>query len=348
MQLSQTFDRDKMFFFGQALPTISVGAKTLENETFQWLHEFYHNYQKHLGGSASAQHGAQVEFTTEDKVFSGYLTNMGFTRTATDRHLSDITFNMSVFDTKFTRSLDTHKTVKIPSSEYIFGLENISKFMGNQSALMRSRATSDPTTSLSSQLDRLGALNATLSSYGNTTFTDKSVPLRDAYPNEFPNSKQGISYDLLAEENAVSQAGRLLQNIVVSDKGTVGMTTFDLSTSERDNVVKLMLDKSAQLQLSVISDANTMADPSKAYIRDEDMFTSYVEPAPASAPAGFFARAGTNLGLMALRGVISSAAIGVASVTGVVSSNTQDPFDRMFDGTILGREPVFDDSTVFV
>ena len=43
-QRAQTFDRDRLFFFGQGLPSLSITAKTLDTLTFQWLQELYQNY----------------------------------------------------------------------------------------------------------------------------------------------------------------------------------------------------------------------------------------------------------------------------------------------------------------
>lgn len=106
-QVTQTFSEDRVFFFGHTVDTLQVDAMLLENQTFQWLQEWYVNYKESVSGSAStaAELDGQVELRCEDRVYSGFVTDMSFVRNAQDRHGVQLRFTMLVAEVEFTRKL---------------------------------------------------------------------------------------------------------------------------------------------------------------------------------------------------------------------------------------------------
>lgn len=106
-QVTQTFSEDRVFFFGHTVDTLQVDAMLLENQTFQWLQEWYLNYKESVSGSAStaAKLDGQVELRCEDRVYSGFVTDMSFVRNAQDRHGVQLRFTMLVAKVEFTRKL---------------------------------------------------------------------------------------------------------------------------------------------------------------------------------------------------------------------------------------------------
>ena len=78
-------DRDRMFFYGQALPALAVVARVIDNATFQWLQEFHHNYTTYIGGSRSAERGGKAQLRVDGKIFTGYITQMSFNTSAWGR-----------------------------------------------------------------------------------------------------------------------------------------------------------------------------------------------------------------------------------------------------------------------
>lgn len=106
-QVTQTFSEDRVFFFGHTVDTLQVDAMLLENQTFQWLQEWYLNYKESVSGSAStaAKLDGQVELRCEDRVYSGFVTDMSFVRNAQDRHGVQLRFTMLVAEVEFTREL---------------------------------------------------------------------------------------------------------------------------------------------------------------------------------------------------------------------------------------------------
>ena len=104
-QRAQTFDKDRLFFFGQALPSLAISAKTLDTLTFQWLQELYENYATRLGGSASAERGAKVQITSDSRVYTGYILDLRFSKNAQSRYMADVSFSMALTDLKHLKRL---------------------------------------------------------------------------------------------------------------------------------------------------------------------------------------------------------------------------------------------------
>jgi hypothetical protein len=317
----------------------NVTAKVLEDETFQWLHEFHHNYVKHIGGSKSAEQGAQVQFKTEDKIFSGYITSMNFSRSALDRHTADLSFSLSVTQTRFTRKLSNKASVlrAVDAEGAADILKDLAALQGEQSALLRNRTLAKSTQTLKSQLSLLSG------SFPNDlgdTFTRKDVPLRDAYSNEFPYTPTGQSYDELGEVNAISNNDLM----ALFGDGLLLINVMDDHQGNRDALIKAAIDERVHIE--------TWRDKTYAHAASEDVFTPYVEPVPVEISPFLAAakRVGSAAALLAITSISTSLATEAltASSTGAKFS-LERAGKRMMDkafGTSMVTPP-FDDSRVF-
>lgn len=333
-QLAQTFDRDRVFFFGQALPNITVSSKVIENETFQWLQEFWTNYSAHIGGSVAAQSGAKVRFRTEDKTFDGYIMHMSFSRTSADRHTSEVSFTMSVTDTRFTRDLETHAEVtRAVSRDGSDPLEALGSIIRDQSVALSARSAALPGSPLRSHIDE-SREDVSLGSVSNIGLEKRRVPLRDAYSAEFPYTRTGKSYDSLGEAASVKYMEEELWWGLSSESATLDMQDI------RDAI-----DGRVALSRREALDAAQS-------VAGEDIFTPYVEPVPMEASAALVAlkRIGSASAVLALTTAATSLATEAinAHETGA-SFSFERSGKRMMDkafGTDLVTPP-FDDSRVF-
>lgn len=178
-QRAQTFDRDRLFFFGQALPSLSISAKTLDTLTFQWLQELYENYATRLGGSISAERGAKVQITSDDRVYTGYILDLKFTKTAQDRYMADVSFTMALTHLKHLKRLRSKVNAKdlgqVAIEEALQGVSDI---------LIESDGTeADDGVPLSAQTDSDQGSSSLLSA--------DSYAFKDIYINEYPNRSYG-------------------------------------------------------------------------------------------------------------------------------------------------------------
>jgi hypothetical protein len=179
-QRAQTFDRDRLFFFGQALPSLSISAKTLDTLTFQWLQELYENYATRIGGSISAERGAKVQITSDNRVYTGYILNLNFAKNSLDRYAADISFNMSLTNLKHLKRL--RSTV----DEKDLGQVSIEKALQGVSDILKGSNGAGAETDTS-----LAAQSATTSPEAATPVTAGSYAFKDIYVNEYPNRSYG-------------------------------------------------------------------------------------------------------------------------------------------------------------
>ncbi len=210
MQLSQTFDRDRLLFFGTQVPTLKVSAILIENETFQWLHEFYENYVSTMGGSELARTGSRAELVVEDKRFEGYLTNLSFERNAQNRHIASINFTLSVTKTEFTRKLGELPGERAGLSETT--LKNLAAISDAFSQdLINLEVSGEAATTFEQQVQAIAGRQGfekidTRDTFEAPTGISRPNNVRQAYPLEFVNSNEGFSKDnirdqVLAEES---------------------------------------------------------------------------------------------------------------------------------------------------
>lgn len=343
-QLAQTFDRDRMFFYGQALPTVAVTARVIDNATFQWLQEFHHNYTTYIGGSRAAERGGQVQLRVDGKIFTGYLMNMTFNKVAMSLHQTNLNFSMSVMDTKFSTKL-AHNTKVLRASgdkeDLAESLANVSEILGEQSQLLRNRQLAKGDLTLQAQVQ---LINASLDPLSDITsqLTQKTVPLRDAYPDEFPYDEQGRAYDELSEQKASISAFGVLEelNNVRGGNGLLTINEMDMEPDGRDVVVKALVDE--RVQLGRVQDRRLASA-----VSPEDIFTPYVKPVPSSLSP--YLAAATAVGAAAAYLAVSSLATGFAEEAMAPGDFSAERAGKRVMDKALGTStlnPPFDDSKV--
>lgn len=258
-QLAQTFDRDRMFFFGAGRGTLNVSAIVIENESFQWLHEFYKNYVDHMSGSKAAEKNAHVEFAYEGKVISGYMTNMSFQRAATDLHQATINFSLTVTKTTFKHALVS--TAAIPTGQQD-ALDALSSALSTAQEATAQRVFAEGGAPLVAQL---GGIVGDITDLAASA--TKDVTLREAYPNEYPYTARGVSVDLAQEVTAARAVQELLSG--ARARG------LPLETdAEREARIALIIQRTAITRSMELGPDEF--DPS-------DTFTTYIEPVPISS-----------------------------------------------------------------
>lgn len=202
MQLTQTFDKDRLFFFGSNLETMQVQAIVIENESFQWLKEFYENYNKYFKGTSLAEENNAVEFMFEDKTIVGYLTQFSFTRTSEDLHQAMVSFTLIATSSVFNRPLVTKNRVLTPHEnlanvQTTTSLEEITEILNTSSEFQRRGSVAPTDASLRNQIG-FNTISVALSSI-NKSFYEKEGSLRESYPNEYPNFSSGKSLDVVRD-----------------------------------------------------------------------------------------------------------------------------------------------------
>lgn len=285
-QLAQTFDNDRMFFFGTGLGSLNVSAILIENESFQWLQEFYTNYTNQLSGSKTAERNAHVEFAYEGKVVHGYITNMSFQRSSADLHQANVTFAMTVTKTTFKHELASIAPIPTGLQDNINAL---SAALSTAEEFTAQRAFSDNETPLIMQIGGVVEQASGLASS-----STKQVPLREAYPNEYPYTVSGLSVDIAQEAVAARSVSETLN---------------------RAKAVRLPLETDIEREARITRILNeTIAARSQERAPDDfdpsDTFLVYVEPVPiASTPyLDAIGRAGAALGYLTASAVVTTGA----------------------------------------
>lgn len=344
-QLAQTFDRDRMFFYGQSLPALSVSARVIDNATFQWLQEFYENYTAYIGGSSSAERGGQVQLRIDGKIFTGYITQMSFNTSATDLHQANLGFTMSVFDTKFSSRLRSTASVlrATDKSKLEDSLLTISSILGNQSLILRNRVLTDPDQTLSSQIQIITSSSVELNFSEEISLkesvTRKSVPLKDAYPNEFPYDEKGRSYDEISDANRALRESNDLVIISKTGRSILAENTMDLDNEGRDAVVTAIVQSRI-----LIGKFNDIRFSNK--VSPEDVYTPYVKPTPSSvSPLMAAAKSvGSAAGYLALSSIASGLAEESLSGNFSLERAGKRVMDKALGTSTLN--PPFDDSKI--
>ena len=180
-QRAQTFDRDRLFFFGQTLATLRIDARTLDTLTFQWLQELHENYATRIGGSIAAERGAKVQITSEGRVYTGYILDMSFAKNASDRYTANVNFSMALTSLKHLKRLRStvdEKDLGQLSVEQAF--PEISKLLASSRG-----GSADTDAPLASQLDTL--IYSELK-----PVTEGTYAFKDIYLNEYPNRSYGF------------------------------------------------------------------------------------------------------------------------------------------------------------
>lgn len=177
-QTVHTFSEDRVFFYGHAIDTIQVDAMLVENETFQWLQEWYKNYKAQISGTAALgqSKNRKVKLSCEDRTYSGFITDMSMVRTSQDRHGVQMRFTMLVAETDFTRDVLKRATVlkQIGSDEGAFATIN-RRLKGAANSEGAIRATPK---------ELLFVVSSTVK------YTSENKVLADAFPEEFMRQRR--------------------------------------------------------------------------------------------------------------------------------------------------------------
>lgn len=249
-QRAQTFDRDRLFFFGQALPSLNISAKTLDTLTFQWLQEIYENYATRLGGSISAEKGAKVQITSDDRVYTGYILDLKFTKTAQDRYMADVSFTMALTHLKHLKRLRSKVNAKdlgqIAIEDALQGVSDILKQSDGSEASAE--------TPLAAQTDSDQGASSLLSA--------DSYAFKDIYINEYPNRSYGT----------------LNQRSFVVDSVTPDKVALDFDAGE----VQSTFDEIVEFE-STHGVGITELKTDREGVSMEDVEAPFVRPTPAVA-----------------------------------------------------------------
>lgn len=307
MQLSQTFDRDRLLFFGTQVPTLQVSAILIENETFQWLHEFYENYVSTMSGSELARTGSRAELVVEDKRFEGYLTNLSFERNAQDRHTASINFTLSVTKTEFTRKLGELPAARPTlSKETLIGLSDLSVLFSDN--LINLEVSEESAQSFDQQVQALGAVYNDFAAEDTPVASPRSR--REAYPLEFINSNDGFSKDDVRDLVVGEDALDLYNSAIMSGRGNVSLRT-----------------RLSDITLSVVR------VPSEQTAEEDILFNTKYEkfvPSAMSVEMTQLVRVGKALAVVAGRSLLSESLGFTADTTGEIYLDTLEVAGRAF------------------
>lgn len=171
-QRAQTFDTDRLFFFGQTLPSLRLEAITLDTPTFQWLQELYENYVSKISGSVSAESATKVQITSDDRVYTGYILEMSFTKSSQVRATANVSMSMSLTNLTHLSSLKSTFFGGLGGTDNSAALASISE------SLTGSEGPADSSIPL--------ALQVPLASTETQSATSSDVPLSAVYVNEYP------------------------------------------------------------------------------------------------------------------------------------------------------------------
>lgn len=171
-QRAQTFDVDRLFFFGQNLPSLRIEAVTLDSLTFQWLQELYENYTTRISGSITAENLTKVQITSDERIYTGYILDMSFTKNAQIRAQANVSISMSLTNLTHLRALQSTFFGSTNSSDVPGVLMSVS-----ESLMSVEPSQADPNMSLMSQVSSEEAVNIP---------TSGASPLSDIYVNEYP------------------------------------------------------------------------------------------------------------------------------------------------------------------
>ena len=171
-QRAQTFDTDRLFFFGQTLPSLRLEAITLDTPTFQWLQELYENYISKISGTVSAESATKVQITSDDRVYTGYILEMSFTKSSQVRATANVSISMSLTNLTHLSSLKSTFFGGLGGADNSAALASISE------SLAGSEGPADSSIPL--------ALQVPLAPTETQSTTSSDVPLSAVYVNEYP------------------------------------------------------------------------------------------------------------------------------------------------------------------
>lgn len=305
VQISQTFDDDRLFFFGKNLDTLNISALLVENDTFQWVHEWHTNYLATTRGTIAAERGTEAELSVEDVRYHGYITQFALTRASTDRHMTTLQFTMVLTRQTFARALrSSYDVTKVTQESLSSALER---------AQLQTRGTLYGTERTPTLLEI--AKSGVFQTNKPTTSAKKSAPTRDAFPTEYPNTAQGLPIDQVRDVTISAALASKLSGTGIP-VASIAPNLADLGPGEQ----------AALLGARVISPAlRADAVARAAAPRTEPVFDRYVGLIPAGMPIALFQARQVGLGLLSIviDGVVTAAA---TELTQAFTSGTTDVF----------------------
>jgi len=330
VQISQTFDDDRLFFFGKNLDTLNIAALLVENDSFQWVHEWHANYLSGVRGTIAAERGTEAELTVEDVRYYGYITQFALTRASTDRHLTTLQFTMVTTRQQFLREL--RSTFELSSAD----ATGLSAALDEAALLARGTVVSTQAPPSLLQIARQATADAT---------SVQSAPprlgtTREAFPSEYPNNAQGLPIDQVRDVQINSALSNKLLKAPSAGADRVRRNLYDYDTQKQDSLLRAKITTPAQRV-----DAQARA----AAPRTEPLFDRYVGLLPPGMPIGVFQVRQVGLGLLsiAIDAVASTAATSITQALTGGSGNIVDTFSEALRARAgLVRPPEFDDSQV--
>ena len=304
VQISQTFDDDRLFFFGKNLDTLNISALLVENDTFQWVHEWHTNYLATTRGTIAAERGTEAELSVEDVRYHGYITQFALTRASTDRHLTTLQFTMVLTRQTFARALrSSYDVTKVTQESLSSALER---------AQLQTRGTLYGTERTPTLLEI--AKSGVFQTGKPTTSAEKPAPTRDAFPTEYPNTAQGLPIDQV-------------RDVTISAALASKLSGADIPVPTMYNLADLEPEKQAVLLGTRVISPALRADAvaRAAAPRTEPVFDRYVGLIPAGMPIALFQARQVGLGLLSIMidGVVTAAA---TELTQAFTSGTTDVF----------------------
>jgi hypothetical protein len=326
MQLTQTFDNDRLFFFGKNLDTLNVRAILIENESFQWYQEWYANYVSATSGTASAERGAEAVLRIEEYQYFGYITQFSCDEGSSDRHALNLSFMFTVVRSVDLRELRASYPILQNVADVASAGAQITRALQSaQIGAQASRAFGD--IKLSAVLKR-ASQNFLLP----VTAKYKPAPMRTAFPDEYPNSAEGYEIDALEDAKITKAITTAVRSIPVTAALTGSSTETvasllrraELSSSEE---VRSALDAKADaLANKIVNDyrLSVMRRPTSR----ERTYDRYTGLYPAAMPPAVFQARQVGLGF---------ASIALSAVSTTVVSAFTDPTPTSFKDALLTR-----------
>lgn len=97
-QIIETFGEPYVYFFGEQPRFVDVSAVLINSNDFQWVAQFWENYERYLRGTRCAEIGARVYLYFEDVILSGYLVMASAPRDANNPMMVPLQFRIFVTD----------------------------------------------------------------------------------------------------------------------------------------------------------------------------------------------------------------------------------------------------------
>lgn len=157
-QILETFGASYIFFFGEHPRFLDCQAKLINSHDFNWLGEWWYNYEKYLRGTRLVELGARCYMFWDDVVVEGYIVQSACAVVAETQQ--EVQMQFKFFVTKY-RNVSLHNVEQFPvraSSRIPDGIEVTApdSFYQLQSAYRGMAENAYNTTAIPREVDRLG------------------------------------------------------------------------------------------------------------------------------------------------------------------------------------------------